>query len=279
MAVPVRPRLLRWAVSSSLPAVWRYRGVLGLLVWRDLTVKYQQSLLGYLWSLIEPLTIAATYWFVFGLLYGERGAGGVPYLLFLASGVFAWMWVASVLNEATSALTAQSGLIKTINLPREIFPLARVLAKSFEFFAALPVVALVALLSDAWPGTRLAVYLPLAVVAQGVLLAGLALLLASLNVMLRDIEKAVRLISRVLFYALPVIYPLHRVLDSGLPSGVTRLYQINPVVGVLELHHAAWTGSQPPGLAVGATVVGGVLVLAAGIWVFRRTEPAVLKEL
>jgi len=259
-------------------AVWQYRGVLGLLVRRDLTVKYQQSVLGYLWSLIEPLTVAAIYWFVFGVLYGERVANGAPYILFLASGLFAWLWVAGVLSEATTALTGQAGLITTVAVPREIFPIGRVIGKFVEYLAALPVLALIAVLSGSGLGPRLLV-LPVAVLVQGVLLVGVALLLASLNVMVRDVGRSVRLLSRVLFYALPVIYPLTRVLESSLPTWVTVGYQLNPLVGVMELHHAAWTDAVPPALTLWSAGIGSVLLLLAGWWVFRRLEPVVLKEL
>lgn len=265
-------------MPSSVAAVWEHRGVLGLLVRRDLTVKYQQSVLGYLWSLIEPLTVAATYWFVFGVLYGERVADGASYILFLASGLFAWLWVAGVLTDATTALTAQAGLITTIKVPRQIFPIGRVLGKFFEYLAAVPVLVLIALLNGGEFGPRL-LYLPVALVVQGALLVGVAMLLASLNVMVRDVEKSVRLLSRVAFYAVPVIYPLSRVIESPLPSALKVIYQLNPLVGIMELHHAAWTHAVPSSLTVWSASLGSALLLVLGWWVFRRLEPAVLKEL
>src|SRR5262245_36889480 len=137
-------------MTSSVAAVWRHRGVLRLLVQRDLNVKYQQSVLGYLWSLIEPLAVAGTYWFVFGVLYKTKpGPGGESYILFLVSGLFAWIWVNSVLGEATTALTTQARLITTINMPREVFPIGRVLGKFFEYLAALPVLLVFAIANHA----------------------------------------------------------------------------------------------------------------------------------
>lgn len=259
--------------------VWRHRGILGLLVRRDLTVKYQSSVLGYLWSLIEPLTVATTYWFVFGVLYGERLVNGdVPYVLYLASGLFAWIWIGGVLGDATTALTNQSKLITTIRMPREIFPIGRVAGKGFEYLASLPVLALIALLLHADVGVQL-LYLPVAIAIEATFLAGLALLLASLNVVLRDTEKVARLLQRILLYSIPVIYPLSRVIHSHLPYGLKILYLMNPLVGIIDLHHAAWSHTPPMWPAVWAAVVGSVLMLLAGWWIFRRLEPAVLKEL
>ncbi|HEY0697193.1 MAG TPA: ABC transporter permease, partial [Micromonospora sp.] len=113
-------------MTSSVAEVWSNRNALRLLVRRDLAVKYQQSLLGYFWSLIEPLAMGAIYWFVFGVLYntgGHLGAAKDSYPLFLITGIFAWAWTNSAISEATSALTGQARLITTMKVPREVFPL------------------------------------------------------------------------------------------------------------------------------------------------------------
>ena len=270
------------ARRRGIAALWRHRDALRLLVRRDLTVRYQQSLLGYFWTMLDPLATAVTYWFVFGVLYGDkRPADGEPYVLFLVSGLFAWIWVAGVLGDATTALTVQRKLITTISMPRELFPIGRVVAKFFEYLASLPVVVLVALLYDA-PFGRNLLLLPVAVGLQMVLLVGLALLLSSLNVMLRDVERLVRLLQRVLMFGLPVVYPLTMVLDaSALPSWVKTAYQLNPLVGIFELHHAVWlrAGHVPPMHLILTAAVGSVGLLVTGVVVFTRLEPAVLKEL
>jgi len=270
----------RVVAGSRLAELWRHRGTLRLLVQRDLTVKYQLSVLGYLWTLIEPLAIAVTYWFVFSVLYGEaRPADGEPYVLFLVSGLFAWMWVSGVLGDATTALTAQRRLITTVRTPRELFPIGRVVAKFFEYLAALPVLVVVAVIYRAPFGPNL-LLLPVAVALEMVLLIGLALLLSALNVMLRDVERFMRLLQRVLIYALPVVYPLSKVLDAPMPAWVKTVYQLNPLVGILELHHDAWLGgSHPPARLLATAVLGSVGFLVLGWVVFRALEPAVLKEL
>jgi ABC-2 type transport system permease protein len=260
--------------------IWRYREVLGLLVRRDLTVKYQQSILGYFWTLLEPLAIALTYWYVFAVLYDTKPAGGEPYILFLVSGLFAWIWVNGVLGEATTSLTLQHRLITTIKVPRELFPIGRVLSKFVEYLAAMPVLIVVAIACRAHVGWNL-LYLPLAMLLEMVLLVGVALLLSSLNVMLRDVERFMRLLQRVLMYAVPVIYPLTKVTESRMPGWAKTVYELNPLVGIFELHHAAWLGSSGAprtGLIV-AAAVGSLLCLLIGWVVFRRLEPAVLKEL
>jgi ABC-2 type transport system permease protein len=269
-------------VTTSVAAVWGHRSVLRVLVQRDLAIKYQRSVLGYLWSLIEPLTMGAIYWFVFGVLYktGSRFEGA-SYPLFILSGIFAWQWFSSALSESTGALTAQARLITTIKVPREIFPIGRVTGRFAEYLAGLPVLVAAAIIFHGHVTWRTAVGIPLAVLLQFTLLIGVSLLLSSLNVMLPDVERFIRLAQRMLLYCAPIIYPLERVLDAtGVPNWVKLLYQANPLVGIMQLQHAAWFPSEWPsvGLLL-SSAVGCVAVLVAGWWAFHRLEPSVLKEL
>ncbi|MBE1485442.1 ABC transporter permease [Plantactinospora soyae] len=275
-------------MTSGVVAVWSHRNTLRLLVRRDLAVKYQQSVLGYFWSLIEPLGMGAIYFFVFGLLYKSAtnrhlGDAADSYPLFLITGIFAWMWTSSAIGEATNALTGQARLITTMNLPREVFPIGRVAGRFAEYVAGLPILAAVAIVYASLGKIDLGVTLlalPLAVLIQATLLIGVALLLSSLNVLMRDIERLMRLVTRVLFYATPIIYPLTLVRESSMPDWVKIAYEINPLVGIFQLHHAVWYPDEfPDARLLGVAAGGSLLVLLAGWWVFRRLEPAVLKEL
>jgi ABC-2 type transport system permease protein len=275
-------------VTSGVGALWSHRNSLRILVRRDLAVKYQQSVLGYFWSLIEPLGMGAIYWFVFGVLYAgdtgkHLGDAAESYPLFLITGIFAWMWASSALSEATNALTGQARLITTMNLPRQVFPIGRVTGRFAEYAAGLPILVAIAAVyaghGKIHPGWSL-LALPLAVAVQAVLLIGLSLLLSAFNVLMRDIERFMRLIIRVLFYATPIIYPLSLVRDSSMPRWVKIVYELNPLVGIFQLQHSIWYPDQfPDGRLLATTVVGSLLVLVVGWWVFRRLEPAVLKEL
>lgn len=275
-------------MTSGVAALWSHRNSLRILVKRDLAVKYQQSVLGYLWSLIEPLGMGAIYWFVFGVLYSRDttrhlGDAADSYPLFLITGIFAWMWTSSALSEATNALTGQSRLITTMNVPRQVFPIGRVTGRFAEYAAGLPILVAVAVGYAAYDRIDLGwslFALPLAVAVQGVLLVGLALLLSAVNVLMRDVERFMRLIIRVLFYATPIIYPLSLVRDADLPGWLKVAYELNPLVGIFQLHHAVWYPDEFPDARLLATTAGvSLLVLAAGWWSFRRLEPAVLKEL
>ncbi|SCG62707.1 ABC transporter permease [Micromonospora halophytica] len=275
-------------MTAGVAALWSHRNSLRILVKRDLAVKYQQSVLGYFWSLIEPLGMGAIYFFVFGVLYSgdtsrHLGQAAESYPLFLITGIFAWMWTSSALSEATNALTGQSRLITTMNVPRQVFPIGRVTGRFAEYVAGLPILVAVAAVYFAHgridPGWSL-LALPLAVLVQATLLVGLSLLLSAVNVLMRDVERFMRLIIRVLFYATPIIYPLSLVRESGLPGWVKVAYELNPLVGIFQLQHAIWYPDEfPDARLLATTVTGSLLALVAGWWAFRRLEPAVLKEL
>lgn len=268
-------------MGHGVATVWSHRSVLATLIRRDLAVKYQQSILGYLWSLIEPLTMAVIYWFIFGILFDTKLVDGGSYPMFIISGIFAWAWFNSAINESTGALTGQAGLVTTINLPRQIFPIGRVFGRFFEFLAGVPILLIAAYVFDGRVTWRTFVALPLAIVLQGILLAGISLLLSAATVMLRDLERFVRLAVRVLFYSAPIIYPLDKVFASTtLPDWAKRIYILDPLVGIFQLYHAAWFPHEWPSNPVLATAVAGsVLTALVGWWAFRRLEPSVLKEL
>jgi ABC-2 type transport system permease protein len=265
--------------------VWRSRNVLRYLVRRDLALKYQQSMMGYLWSLIEPIGIGLIYYFVFILIIGRGGRLAEimderQYILYLMSGIFAYMWTSGVLNQATNALTSQKSLITTMNVPRELFPIGRVLARSAEFLAGLPILILIALIVDVRLGWSLLV-LPLAMLVQATFLVGIGLILSSVNVMANDVERFMSMISRLVFYSSPILYPLILVQESTrFPDWAKTLYLANPLVGIVELHHAVWFPGLFPTTGLFVTcVTGGVITLGVGWLVFRRLERAVLKEL
>ncbi|HIV57134.1 MAG TPA: ABC transporter permease [Candidatus Stackebrandtia faecavium] len=269
--------------TLGLSAMWRHRRTLRVLVQRDLAVKYQKTVMGYFWSLIEPLGMAAIYWFVFGLIYAREGdlPEGVTFGLYIVAGMFAWMWANQAMSESATSLTSQASLITTMRVPRELFPVARVIARFAEFLAGLPVLIGFAIFGGGQFGWNLLV-LPVAVLLQAVLLTGFAFILASVNVLYRDVQRFMRLAMRILFYATPVIYPIGKIMDlDKLPDLAKTIYHLNPLVGVIELHHYAWIAddryfSLTFVLINAATAIA---VLFFGRWLFHKLEPNVLKEL
>jgi ABC-2 type transport system permease protein len=263
--------------ASRLSTLWGTRRVLQLLVTRDLKVKYSDSLLGYFWSILEPLMMAGVYWFVFTQLM-ERQLGEDPYIVFLLAAMLPWQWTNTVLRASMRALSKDSKLVRSTSLPREIWVLRAVGSKFAEFVFALPVLALFAVLTGA-ELTPYVVFFPLAVLIQTVLLVGSGLFIAPLAVLYGDVERLMRILLRLLFYFSPVIYGVHDV-QSRLGETVAKLYILNPLAGIFDLYRTAFFADEWAGWgAVGVSATIAALMLVLGVATFRRLEGTVLKEI
>ena len=250
-----------------------YRRALWLLTKRDLAVRYSTSALGYLWSIIDPLAMAFMYWFVFGVIF-QRPVGEEPYIVFLLTGLLPWMWFNGAVGDSTRAFLRESKLIRSTRIPRSIWVSRLVLSKGIEFVASIPVLAAFAIFSGAvvhWE----ALLAPIGIVIQAALTLGVGLIVAPLVVLFRDLERAVKLVLRVLFYATPIVY--------GLPDlkavGIEGIAEFNPLAGIISLYRSAFFPEHLDWSAVGISALMSAILLVAGILVLRRCERAVLKEL
>ena len=263
--------------TTALPARdWspfeRYRRSLWLLTVRDLRVRYSTSVLGYLWSILDPLVMAGIYWFVFTQVF-SRPVGVEPYIVFLLSALPPWMWFNGAVSDSTRAFLREAKLIRSTKIPRTIWVVRLVLSKGIEFVASIPVLALFAIATGAalhWE----AVYFVVAIVMQALLTVGVGLIVAPLVIFFRDLERATKLALRFLFYASPIIYGV-----TDLPSQLHVVAGFNPLVGILSLYRAAFFPDQLDWLTIGLGAGVTLVILAVGILVFQRTERAVLKEI
>ena len=250
----------------------RYRHSLWLLTQRDLRVRYSTSLLGYFWSILDPLVMAGIYWFVFTQVF-QRTVGDVPYIVFLLSALLPWMWFNGTISDSTRAFLREAKLIRSTRIPRTIWVNRLVLSKGIEFLASIPVLALFVIIFHA-EVTPDVVFFPLAIVIQAILTAGIGLIVAPLVVFFRDLERAVKLVLRFLFYASPIIYG-----TTDLPKELHFWAAFNPLSGIFSLYRAAFFPEQLDWFIVGVGAAISVAFLALGILVFSRTEHAVLKEI
>ncbi len=255
----------------------RYRHSLWLLTTRDLKVRYSTSFLGYLWSILDPLVMAAIYWFVFTVIF-NRGVGHEPYIVFLLTALLPWTWFNGSVSDSTRAFLKEAKLIRSTRIPRTIWVSRLVLSKGIEFIVSLPVIALFALFSlgTANPA-RLHIevlLVPLAILMQAVLTLGVGLIVAPLVVFFRDLERAIKLGLRFMFYASPVVYGIVNV-----PREYRPMAAFNPMSGILSLYRSAFFPQELSWLAVGVSAIMSVAILAIGLLVFRRTIKTVLKEI
>nr|WP_208393252.1 ABC transporter permease [Frigoribacterium faeni] len=250
----------------------RYRQTLWLLTSRDLKVRYSTSALGYVWSILDPLVMAGIYYFVFQVVF-KRSVGEDPYIVFLLSGLLPWMWFNGAVSDSTRAFIREAKLVRSTKIPRTIWVFRLVGSKGIEFALSLPVLALFAVVGRAELHWQV-VFLPVAMVMQTVLVAGVGLVVAPLVVFFRDLERATKLALRFLFYASPIIYG-----TQDLPDELHLLAAFNPLSGIFGLYRAAFFPEQLDLLEVLVGAGMCVVLLVIGLGVFRASERAVLKEI
>ena len=251
-----------------------YRHSLWLLTSRDLKVRYSTSFLGYFWSILDPLVMAGIYWFVFTQVFHRSGGvGHEPYIVFLLSGLLPWMWFTGAVSDTTRAFLREQKLIRSTKIPRTIWVLRLVCSKGIEFVASIPVIAVFAIFTGATLHWEVFLSL-LAIAMQAVLITGIGLIVAPLVVFFRDLERAIKLALRFLFYASPIIYSL-----DNLPGSLPTLAAFNPLSGIFSLYRAAFFPAQTDWFAVIVSAVMSLLILGVGILVFRGSIRSVLKQI
>jgi ABC-2 type transport system permease protein len=260
------------AAVGSPGSARRYLHSLWLLSARDLRVRYATSILGYLWSVLDPLVMSLIYWFVFTQVF-QRTVGTEPYIVFLITALLPWVWFNSAVSDFTRAFNKDAKLVRSTAIPRSIWVGRIVLSKGVEFVFSLPVLALFAIFAGAGVGWGL-LWMPVAVLLQTALLVGLGLLVAPLCVLYSDLERTTKLILRALFYASPIIYGV-----ADLPVIFSQLAAFNPLSGIFTLYRMGFFPEQWDTFTV---VVGALMslgFLGLGLLVFRSLERPVLKEL
>lgn len=241
-------------------------------------MRYSTSALGWFWSILDPLAMAAIYWFVFTQVF-QRGVDHPPYIVFLLTALLPWTWFTGAVGDSTKAFTRDAKLIRSTTIPRSIWVARIVLSKGIEFLASIPVLAafIIATQFTEQPAVlnpQLG-FVPLAIVLQGALTFGIGLIVAPLVVFFRDLERAVRLILRFAFYASPVIFSL----QDLRPLGLETVGALNPLAGIFGLYRAGLFETELDWYAVGISAAVTAVVVGIGALVFRRTIGAVLKEI
>ena len=251
----------------------RYRHALWLLASRDLKKRYSTSVLGYFWSILDPLLMAGIYWFVFTQIFGRGAVGDQPYIVFLLAALLPWTWFNGSISDATRAFEYEAKLIRSTKIPRTIWISSLVLSKGIEFLASIPVLAAFAIFAGATLHWEVLYWIP-AILLQGLMTFGLGLIVAPLVVFLRDLHRAVKLILRALFYASPIVYGI-----TDLPPEFHFWAAFNPLTGILSLYRSAFFPEQLDLFSIVMAFVMSLVFLAIGLFVFKRAEAAVLKEI
>jgi len=253
-------------VSLNLEELWRHRELLYFLTWRDIKVRYKQTVLGASWAVLQPLLTMVVFTVFFGRL-AKVPSDDIPYSLFSYSALVPWTFFASGLTQSSNSLVGSANLLRKIYFPRLVMPLSSILSGTVDFLIAFAVLLGMMPFYGYVPGLRI-VWLPLLVLLALVTSLGTGLWLSALNVQFRDVKYTVPFLVQIWLFATPIAYPA-----SLVPEPWRPLYAVNPMVGVVEGFRWALLGTDtaPGPMVLVSTLVAGIL-LVSGVLCFRRME-------
>lgn len=262
----VRIRASRGWVSLRIRELWDYRELLYFLVWRDIKVRYRQTVLGIAWAVIQPFLTMVVFSVFFGRL-ARVPSDGVPYPIFTFAGLVPWAFFANGLSQASNSVVGSAALVQKVYFPRLVLPIATVFTGIIDF--AIAFVVLLGLMGYyGLAPTRHAIWLPLLLLLALVTSLGVGLWLAALNVAYRDVKHAVPFLTQFWLFATPIAYP-----STMLAEPWRTVYGFNPMVGVVEgFRWALLRTNTAPGPQVVVSAIVGLAVLAGGLFCFRRME-------
>lgn len=254
-----------WA-SLRIKDILEYRELIGIFVWRDLKVRYRQTVIGVLWVIIQPFLTMVIFSIFFGGL-AKVPSDDIPYPIFSFAALVPWTFFANSINQASNSLVNSADMIKKIYFPRLTMPIASMLAGLVDFFLAFIILLGMMLYYRLIPTINI-LWFPLFIILAMMTSLGVSLWLSALNVQFRDVRYMIPFITQVWLFLTPVVYP-----SSMLPEPWHTLYGINPMVGVVEGFRWALLGTDTapgPIILVSFCVSFGILV--SGAYYFRRME-------
>ncbi len=263
VSIKIRPGT-KWA-AINLRDLWAYRELVYFLTWRDVKVRYKQTLLGAAWAVIQPVAATIVFWLFFGRLAGV-GSDGIPYPVFAYAGLMVWTFFSNALNNSGNSLVGNANLITKVYFPRMIIPGAAVAAGLVDFAIAF-VILIGLMMYYGIHATANLLILPLPVMLTALLALGAGLWTSALNVKYRDIRYALPFGIQLWMFATPIVYPA-----SLVPDKWRWLLVLNPMTGIVEGYRAALFGSRLDWQALGVSALITLLVLVYSAFAFKRME-------
>jgi lipopolysaccharide transport system permease protein len=252
---------------DELTELWSYRELLYLLVWRDVKVRYKQTVFGAGWAILQPLLTMVVFTVIFGGFAKIDAPGGLPYPIFSFAALLPWGYFSQAITRSSASLVGNANLVSKVYFPRLIIPIAAALAPAVDF--AVASIVLVAMMI--WYGiapTWGALLLPAFLILAFLTALSVGLWLTALNVKYRDVGHTIPFLVQIWLYASPVAYPV-----SLVPEKWRLLYSLNPMVGVIEGFRWGLLGRTAPEFGLMAVSLGAVIVLlVGGVLYFRSTE-------
>ena len=251
----------------DLPELWRYRGLLFFLVWREIKVRYAQTVLGAAWAILQPLLTTVVFTVIFGR-FARLPSDGVPYPLFSLAALVPWTYFNTAVSGASNSLTANTSLVTKVYFPRLVIPGAAVLAALLDLAVSIVALLVLMLFYHAAPRPAAVALVPVSVLMMLLTAAGMGFWLAALNIQYRDVKYVVPFLLQLWMFASPVVYPL-----SLVPDRYRLAYSLNPLAGAIAGFRSALLGAGgPTGGEFGVSLGVACLIFVGGAAYFRRTE-------
>jgi lipopolysaccharide transport system permease protein len=253
-------------ISLKLDELWEYRELLYFLTWRDVKVRYKQTVLGAAWAVIQPFFTMVVFSLFFGKL-AKMPSDGMPYPIFAYAALVPWMFFANGLNNSSNSLVGSASLIKKVYFPRLLVPISSIIPGLVDFVLAFAVLLGMMFFYRIWPTVNI-IWLPFLLLLAFITALGVGLWLSALNVQFRDVRYTVPFLTQFWLFASPIAYP-----SSLLSEPWRTLYGINPMVGVVEGFRWALLGTDTaPGSMVVLSSLVALALLISGAFYFRRME-------
>ena len=253
-------------ISLKLRELWQYRELLYFLTWRDIKVRYKQTVLGATWAIIQPFFTMVVFSLFFGKL-AKVPSDGIPYPIFAYAALVPWTFFANGLSQSANSLVGSANLIKKVYFPRLVVPISSVISGVLDFMLAFMVLLGMMLYYGIFPTANI-VWLPFLLLLTFTTALGVGLWLSALNVQFRDVRYTVPFLMQFWLFATPIAYP-----SSLLSEPWRTLYGINPMVGVSEGFRWALLGTNTaPGPIIIVSSLVALALLVGGAFYFRRLE-------
>lgn len=253
-------------VPLRLKDLWEYRELIYFLTWKDIKVRYKQTILGIGWAILQPLFAMVVFSLFFGKLAGVP-SDNVPYPIFSYSGMVIWLFFANGVTLSSNSMVEAANTIKKVYFPRLVIPISSIFSGIIDFFLALFVLIGMMAFYNIWPGLNV-LWLPLFLLLAVITALGVGFWFSAMNVMFRDIRYAIPFLVQAWLFATPIAYP-----SSLLKGGWQTIYGINPMAGVVDGFRWALLGldTKPgPMIAVSASV--SIILFITGVYYFKRME-------
>lgn len=245
--------------------ILEYRDLFFFLVWKDIKVLYAQTILGFAWAILQPLTQIIIFTIVFGRV-AKIDTDGIPYFLFSTAAIIPWTFMSQAMMQSSQSLVSGQRILGKVYFPRLIFPLTSVLSKMVDFGISL-IIILFTFFYYNIPITWNFMLFPLFVVQMMSVAAGVGLWLSAMAIRFRDVKYAISFLTRILMYTAPIVYSA-----SSIPAKWRLVYSLNPLVGVIEGFRACLLGTTMPWPYIWPGFITAALLLVSGALYFKHME-------